>query len=290
MTIVRRSASLAIAALLLAAVGSPAHAQCGGDCNGDGMVAINELITGVNIALGSSQVTACQSFDANGNGMVAINELIAAVNNALAGCSAVTPTATPTTSATTSPTTSVTPVPTSDICGQPSTSCGDGVPDVLSKTETCDDGNTIDDDGCPSNCCVRPCSLQQDRPLRVNVNFAAVDPNVFLTSINLFIRYPDGVLDVAGVDNDPAVLGSVTSDIFATTPRDFNYGLNLLLEDPSLVGYSDGTAATIEFRLCDAAAQAPPLSSITCTVREGGDANFSVIPGDQITCTLVPAL
>ena len=130
-----------------------ARAQCAGDCNGDGSVAINELITGVNIALGSSPVTSCPSFDTNSDGMVAINELIAAVNNALGSCCTAT---TPTPTVTTSPTTSVTPVPTSEICAQPSTSCGDGVPDVLSKTETCDDGNTIDDDGCPSDCCVTP--------------------------------------------------------------------------------------------------------------------------------------
>ena len=123
-------------------------------------------------------------------------------------------------------------MPTSDICAQPSTSCGDGVADVLSKTETCDDRKTVDDDGCPSDCCVTPCTLMQDRPLRVKVNFASVDPEVFLTSLNLFIRYEDGVVDRAGVNDDPAVLASVTSDIFATTPRDFNYGLNLLLEDP----------------------------------------------------------
>jgi hypothetical protein len=59
---------------------------CVGDCNGDGMVAINELITGVNIALGSSPVSACPSFDVNGDGSVAINELIGGVNNALNGC------------------------------------------------------------------------------------------------------------------------------------------------------------------------------------------------------------
>ncbi len=72
----------------------PAQAQtCVGDCNGDGMVAINELIIGVNIALGSAPVTACPSFDVNGDGMVTINELILGVNNALNGCPA---TATPT--------------------------------------------------------------------------------------------------------------------------------------------------------------------------------------------------
>ena len=59
---------------------------CPGDCNGDGSVAINELITGVNIALGSATLDACPAFDTNSDGAVAINELIAAVNAALGGC------------------------------------------------------------------------------------------------------------------------------------------------------------------------------------------------------------
>ncbi len=59
---------------------------CVGDCNGNGTVAINELITGVNIALGNAPVSACPSFDANNNGQVGINELIQGVNNALNGC------------------------------------------------------------------------------------------------------------------------------------------------------------------------------------------------------------
>jgi hypothetical protein len=59
---------------------------CVGDCNGDGMVAINELILGVNIALGSTPLSSCPQFDVNSDGMVGINELIAAVNSALNGC------------------------------------------------------------------------------------------------------------------------------------------------------------------------------------------------------------
>ena len=59
---------------------------CVGDCNGDGSVAINELIGGVNIALGNAPVDSCPSFDRNGNGSVSIDELIAAVNVAQTGC------------------------------------------------------------------------------------------------------------------------------------------------------------------------------------------------------------
>jgi hypothetical protein len=54
-----------------------------GDCDGDGIVTINELILGVNIALGNLPVTACPAFDTNRDGQVSIDELIAAVNAAL---------------------------------------------------------------------------------------------------------------------------------------------------------------------------------------------------------------
>ena len=59
---------------------------CVGDCDGNGSVAINELIRGVNIALGLADVATCIAMDRDGNGAVAIAELIAAVNNALHGC------------------------------------------------------------------------------------------------------------------------------------------------------------------------------------------------------------
>jgi hypothetical protein len=81
----KRAATLWVAASCLFAV-STASAQCVGDCNGDNTVAINELITGVNIALGSTPLSQCPSFDPNGDNMVGINELITAVNNALGTC------------------------------------------------------------------------------------------------------------------------------------------------------------------------------------------------------------
>jgi len=68
----------------LAVAGSP---PCAGDCNGDGEVGVNELIKGVNIFLGSVDVSQCPAVDSNGNGTVAINELVQAVNSALRGCS-----------------------------------------------------------------------------------------------------------------------------------------------------------------------------------------------------------
>jgi cysteine-rich repeat protein len=59
---------------------------CVGDCDGSGDVTIGELITGVNLAIGTLSIDRCPAFDASGNGEVEINELIAAVSNALNGC------------------------------------------------------------------------------------------------------------------------------------------------------------------------------------------------------------
>lgn len=60
--------------------------SCGGDCDGDGSVAISELIAAVNVALGSAAYDTCADADADRSGAVAINDLITAVNAALGGC------------------------------------------------------------------------------------------------------------------------------------------------------------------------------------------------------------
>ncbi|MBX3024028.1 hypothetical protein KF840_03865 [bacterium] len=71
-------------------------APCVGDCDGDGTVTINELITGVTVALGGAPVSACAACDRNGDGAITVEELIVAVTHALLGCqTAPTPTATP---------------------------------------------------------------------------------------------------------------------------------------------------------------------------------------------------
>ena len=60
--------------------------SCAGDCSGDGTVTIDELVTGVSIALGGTSLDTCTAFDTNGDGIVTVDELVAAVNAALGGC------------------------------------------------------------------------------------------------------------------------------------------------------------------------------------------------------------
>jgi hypothetical protein len=59
---------------------------CVGDCNTNGTVTIDELIAGVNIALGVAQLSLCPQFDCNGTSHVTVDCLVKAVNSALNGC------------------------------------------------------------------------------------------------------------------------------------------------------------------------------------------------------------
>ncbi len=66
-----------------------APSSCVGDCNGDGMVRINEIIVGLNIALGNATLGECPASDCpQPLPGIFVNCAVIAVNNALNGCSA----------------------------------------------------------------------------------------------------------------------------------------------------------------------------------------------------------
>lgn len=84
----------AIAFLFIFAAPPGDAQECGGDCNGNGVVTVDELVKAVNIALGTADIGTCAAADRNGDGVVTVDELVFAVNNALTGCAGA-PTATP---------------------------------------------------------------------------------------------------------------------------------------------------------------------------------------------------
>ena len=68
------------------ATATPTGIPCVGDCDGNTKVAVDELVKGVNIALGTLAPSACSAFDCHGDGHVTVDCLVKAVNNALDGC------------------------------------------------------------------------------------------------------------------------------------------------------------------------------------------------------------
>lgn len=78
----RRTAIL----LVVLALAVPAHGACTGDCDDDKTVSIDELITLVNVALGSASLEVCPNGDRDRDGVIAIDELIRAVGHAVKAC------------------------------------------------------------------------------------------------------------------------------------------------------------------------------------------------------------
>jgi glucose/arabinose dehydrogenase len=109
-----RILTLALAAVTICGAnpGSAATSgTCAGDCNHNNQVTVDEVLTGVGMALDDVQLDSCPELDADGNGHILVDDVVTAVNNAVRGCPATpapttsgAPTATPTPSATPSPT------------------------------------------------------------------------------------------------------------------------------------------------------------------------------------------
>ncbi len=211
-----------------------------------------------------------------------------------------TPTATPTSTMTTTPTDPPTTTPTDTPTTTPTNTppatatrtftptplpliCGDGIVN-LTGGETCDDGNTLNGDACPADCRIEPCQ-PSGQPLCAQVFFTTTDPNLQLIGLTVFAQYPDGVVDVPGLGGDQAVLNSITSDIFAVTPTDFDYGTNLLLLDPLQLGYGSGTlAAEMVFDRCQGA-PLPQAGDFTCTVTDAVDTTITTVT-NQVSCVV----
>lgn len=285
--------SLRIARLFLLAAAAvcfagavPAGAQCVGDCNGNGTVAINELIAGVTIALNVNPVSSCAAFDTNQDGMVSINELILGVNNALGTCPASsTPTATTSAVGTPTVTTSAVETPTPTPTGGTGTptvtpGCGNGVVE-FDRGETCDDGNTMDGDNCPANCMIRDCQFTAatlDADVLVQGPLDAV-----LGALQVFVRYPDGVVALPSSGAQASIaISNLPDDAFSTSVNDLDYAVRVVTVGPD--GLTLGSAPpnrffTAQFTLCQGATN-PSLSDFHCTVE-----NATTVGGDNVTAT-----
>lgn len=281
-----------LGAALLAATPGRAGAQCGGDCNGDGEVTVDEIITMVNIALGAAALPACPAADGNGDGQVAIDDIIGAVNNALSGCPAgPTPTSTPTPTPTPPPTGPATPTPT----WTPWPKCGDRIID-FALGETCDDGNTSEgdldpEDRCPSNCRIRECPIDPLRPETVEVDFSIeTPPGVDVSSLVIWVRYLEDRVRIPGDRDSPQAVARITNlpeDSFSAI-NNYRYGLRVVVQSTNFDGVSfapfePGRIFTATFDICSGAPRPVP-GDFQCRFLAGATPDNTAATG--VTCTV----
>lgn len=183
-----------------------------------------------------------------------------------------TPTSTPTGILTATPTATATPTPTRNpMCGNRTVEPG----------ETCDDGNEEDDDPCPNDCIIEPCT-PAGTTLTVQVDFAP-PPFQDASSITVLLTYPDGTVSLPGAGNDPSVGGRITGRQSGSTvtPNDFDHALRVVYSRAGRINPAQ-RLFLVEFDECSGA-QPPDLEEFSCRVT--GCANSST-PLEGCTCTV----
>jgi cysteine-rich repeat protein len=125
--------------------------------------------------------------------------------------------------------------------------CGNG---KIDAGETCDDGNQVEGDSCPSNCVVASCTDGGD--VTATVNFAA-PAGVDLTAIQVLVGYPEDKIRIPGSANQAQVLNRifVTDPVAALSANDLNYAVRLLVNTDGSTAITGGPSLlTVDFDTC----------------------------------------
>lgn len=119
----------------------PTPVRCVSDCNGNNLIAVDEVVRSVAISLEQQPLSACPRADGNGNGRVTVDELVRAVLNNLYGCGASppptsTPSVTPIATATFTPTLTATATATRTTTRTPTVSASPTLTRTATPTAT----------------------------------------------------------------------------------------------------------------------------------------------------------
>jgi len=147
--------------------------------------------------------------------------------------------------------------------------CGNG---VVEAPETCDDGNTVNADACPSDCIVDPCDPTLSPGGQLTVTVDNTQGNTFGVA-TVFIDYPEGMVLIPGSADDSQVQGAVIDRPTSGSPtclvNDRDHGLQFGCLSFS-GGFPDGLFFRVNLNACQAA-MTPNVTDFGCQVLEATD-------------------
>jgi cysteine-rich repeat protein len=173
------------------------------------------------------------------------------------------------------PPTTTTTIPSGPVCGN----------GMVESPETCDDGNTVNADGCPADCIVDPCSQTPNPGGVLTVNMVNNESGqTTFGVVTVFIDYPEGKVLVPGTADDSQVQAAVTDRPTTGSPtclpNDRDHGLQFGCLSTN--GFNEGLFFRINHTDC-ASVGPPALGEFNCQVLEATDPiGFPV----SATCTL----
>lgn len=157
--------------------------------------------------------------------------------------------------------------------------CGSG---VVIAPETCDDGNTVNEDTCPSDCKVDACTPNTGTDVPFTVSFSSLKP---VGAVTVFVDYPEGKVSLPG-SGGSFPPGTYEFDSFSVQAgfNDFDHGVRATVSDNT--GSNLGTTGDLfiaHFETCSGA-PATLASEIQCTVVQAADALGKPLKG--VTCSV----
>ena len=201
------------------------------------------------------------------------------------------PTSTSTSSTSSSSSTSTSQAPTTTTSTSTTTSTTAGPPvcgnSKIEGDETCDDGNVVDGDACPSNCRVLPCPGPTTQ-LLASVAYAR-PATVSVAGLSLFLDYPDGRAGFAGTGTavtdppTPKIRASQTGFTVRGNDRDYGVAVSMLSVTRTLNPASPILALTME--LCAGATQPPP-GDFKCKIVSASNLQGGDLPLTGISCAV----
>jgi cysteine-rich repeat protein len=169
---------------------------------------------------------------------------------------------------TTTSTTTSTTVPCTNTCGN----------DTVETCETCDDGNTSDEDTCPADCRVDACTPTAT-VRTVSVDVASGVP---VAGFTIFLDYPEGRVSLPGSG------GTLPAGTITNTPagafvqaNDFDHALREVIVSGGVI--PNGLAFRANFVACQGA-PAPTAGDFACTVTDASDPFGNTVTG--VTCSV----
>jgi hypothetical protein len=234
---------MCLSLLLLTCLLFPAAAAgqtCTADCDGDAAVTVNEIVTVLNIGLGSRLLADCPAGDSTGDGSVTVDEIVAGLNFALNGCATVAPTATAT----------PTPSPTPDGVMRLDVGRGSGLPGSVVRI---------------------PITLSQGNGMAI-----ALSADITYDTTHIRVVRTEGVVCAI----DPAIgPGSIPnkmllSNVLSAAPPRETIRIGVIAFE-NMLPIPDGVVATCDFRIAPAA---PPGEVVLDNVPGAADVNSNELP------------
>jgi hypothetical protein len=147
---------------------------------------------------------------------------------------------------------------------------------VIDPGETCEDGNTADEDACPPTC-VNSCTRVPGSSFKASVTYTG-PTGTNIAGLGIFVHYPPTKVNIANPDTDVTAPFGVSSSV-----ADHGYGFQG--EVAKAIGTLPSLFLHMTFLKCVDAAD-PTAADFACDMNDAADDQGNVVPASEVTCTV----